>query len=455
MILSPLPEILKQASHSFLERLEQKTFPAHIEIIRQNERGDVCYVLLSGSVEVILREVSNDRVLATLGPGSVFGEAALLTGAPRNASVKTVEKSTVIILKRKELLELLGFDNTISSQIIELLTLRSRPKRLSNVDVEQYLEEGRTMTILKNPLTQAYYRLSSEGWFIWQLLDGKHHLKDLTLEYLAKFKTFAPHQIADVIAGLEAKGFLKKRFLKKDVTAIAFRMSWLQKIMLGIKRCLTATVIFKNVDPILTKIYNSGFKIFFTTKAFVVLTLFSISGIGIFILRWKSMMDLLKENASFSLPIVFGGVLLSFLIHEMAHAFATKSYGRKVYGMGFGWHWISPMVFVDTSDMWLLPKWPRMVVSLSGPYSHFVFSAVFAWIGGITGCVNCWIVALCSYVIGLINLNPLLELDMHYVISDYTDKPTVFTRALKYGISFLSLLLIFLCLKGVILTFWG
>ena len=46
-----------------------------------------------------------DDVLNTLGPGMLFGEGVLLTGEPRNATVRAVEPCEMLVLNRAGLPE--------------------------------------------------------------------------------------------------------------------------------------------------------------------------------------------------------------------------------------------------------------------------------------------------------------------------------------------------------------
>jgi len=70
-------------------------------IIRQGEYGDCMYFLSSGELEVMV----DDRQIAKLGPGSTFGETALMVGERRNASIRTLSHCEVFRLAKSD------FDN--------------------------------------------------------------------------------------------------------------------------------------------------------------------------------------------------------------------------------------------------------------------------------------------------------------------------------------------------------
>lgn len=55
-------------------------------IIRQGDAGEEFFLVLSGEVEVRKREVDSEREVGTLKEGDYFGEIALLTNLPRQAS---------------------------------------------------------------------------------------------------------------------------------------------------------------------------------------------------------------------------------------------------------------------------------------------------------------------------------------------------------------------------------
>jgi CRP-like cAMP-binding protein len=57
------------------------------------------YFLLHGAVDVLDGE---GRILDTLGPGSFFGEMALLLAEPRTASIRTRQQCDVLALDKSD-----------------------------------------------------------------------------------------------------------------------------------------------------------------------------------------------------------------------------------------------------------------------------------------------------------------------------------------------------------------
>ncbi len=95
-------ELFKNAQEVFVREAIQMLTPLIYMpedlIIRQGEYGDCMYFLSSGEVEVIV----DDQRVATLGPGSTFGETALLVGETRNASIFTKTYCEVFRLAKSD-----------------------------------------------------------------------------------------------------------------------------------------------------------------------------------------------------------------------------------------------------------------------------------------------------------------------------------------------------------------
>jgi len=67
--------------------VQEVVYAKGTEIIRQGDAGDAFYLLIDGGVEVIRDGAHVDD----MGAGASFGEVALISGEPRNATVRAVE----------------------------------------------------------------------------------------------------------------------------------------------------------------------------------------------------------------------------------------------------------------------------------------------------------------------------------------------------------------------------
>jgi CRP-like cAMP-binding protein/Zn-dependent protease len=91
-----------------LDQLAAEEFTAGATIIRQGDPGDRFYLVRRGRVEVVLRgEDGAERVLGELGPGDYFGEMALLSDAPRSATVRAITPVALWSLDKASFHELL------------------------------------------------------------------------------------------------------------------------------------------------------------------------------------------------------------------------------------------------------------------------------------------------------------------------------------------------------------
>ncbi len=72
-------------------------------IIREGETGDSAYVVVNGRCRVYKTIDGEKRVVREMGPGSVFGETAVLTSQPRSASVEALETCNVLVVTRDSL----------------------------------------------------------------------------------------------------------------------------------------------------------------------------------------------------------------------------------------------------------------------------------------------------------------------------------------------------------------
>jgi CRP-like cAMP-binding protein len=143
-------------------------------IFHQGDPGDALFIVMTGAIKIMLpSDTGDEAILATLRPGDVFGELALLDGAPRSATATTLEATETLILPRDQFRELLATEPAIRDALLaaiagELRRLTNHVEELHFLDITGRLasrlarlaaESGTTLPDgsirLRSPLTQG------------------------------------------------------------------------------------------------------------------------------------------------------------------------------------------------------------------------------------------------------------------------------------------------------------
>jgi CRP-like cAMP-binding protein len=90
------------------------------ELIRQGEAGREFFLVVEGEAEVC----RDGAVVASRGPGTFFGEIALLLDRPRNASVVASTDMTVEVIDRQDFRRLLDQHPDLHAPLLEATTRR-------------------------------------------------------------------------------------------------------------------------------------------------------------------------------------------------------------------------------------------------------------------------------------------------------------------------------------------
>jgi CRP/FNR family transcriptional regulator, cyclic AMP receptor protein len=88
----------------------------------QGEPGDSMFVLLDGAVKLVVHSKDGELVeLVRHQPPASFGELAVLDGGPRSATAEAVERSTLLVVTRAELLRLLRSEEQVAEALLRSL----------------------------------------------------------------------------------------------------------------------------------------------------------------------------------------------------------------------------------------------------------------------------------------------------------------------------------------------
>lgn len=411
-----------------IDKIEQRTVSAGTTIFCQGDTGDCCYLIQSGRVEVVAHEADEpDHTLGVLTSPTLFGEATLITRSVRNATTRAIENCQLLVLRYEYLSELLETENIVADMFMTLMVDRSRPMQNPIISAHhRQTVSGQQIVILKNPLNGKYFKLSNEGWFIWQQLNGKQTMQEVTLALAEKLHIFAPDIVAALISKLAKSGFIVN--LEVGKASNKTKPLWV-KAMLSMRRILEARIAIGNADKWITKWYRQWAYLLFTKAGKLALAFLSFTGFLAFVVSTgKILYSFQTMHTSWWLFILLlPFTLLSVALHELGHAFATKSFGHEVKYMGVGWYWFGPVAFTDTSDMWLGTRWPRIIVNLAGIFADCItagISALFIYaIPNVYAQSFLWIFSLYTYINAFRMLSPLQDMDGYYVLMDLFDKP--------------------------------
>ena len=103
-----------------------RQFPKQTVLIHEGDVGDSLYIILAGRIKVYASNAAGrEVVLAFYGPGEYVGEMSL-DGAPRSASVITMEPTTCAIVNRAQFRDFLAANPDFAHHLIEKLIHRAR-----------------------------------------------------------------------------------------------------------------------------------------------------------------------------------------------------------------------------------------------------------------------------------------------------------------------------------------
>ncbi len=123
--LARIPIFASSTPAALAEVAEQMTahhLPAGSTVFRQGEPGNELFIVWEGAVRIYTE--ADRKELATLTPGAFFGEVALVTGEPRNASARAVDDAVLLTLGKEQFDAAMKREKTFRDQLRETFYTR-------------------------------------------------------------------------------------------------------------------------------------------------------------------------------------------------------------------------------------------------------------------------------------------------------------------------------------------
>ncbi len=325
-------------------------------------------------------------------------------------------------------------------QAAEHLQVKLRPDLI----VQPQFYEGMTHYVIKDPIALKYFRFKIEEYFLLQQFDGKQTLQDVKRAFERKYRPqtitvddllrFASqlHEagIALIDSPDQAQALVRRR--KKNQWKKAWQ--FLANILYIKIPVVDPEKLLTGMYPYFRWIYTTGFIAFSVGMMLAALTLVAS--------QWTTFSARLPDFQSFftwrTIVYFWCSLAIIKIIHEFGHGLTAKHFGGEVHEMGMLFLVLTPALYCDVTDSWLLPsKWKRIWISAAGIYVECFLASIatFVWWNTEQGLLNSLCLAtmfICSVNTILFNANPLLRYDGYYVMSDYLEIPNLRIKSTQF-----------------------
>ena len=174
----------------------KRTFPKGVVLVQEGDESDSFYIIESGRVKVFgSDEEGNEIIFNVKGPGSYFGEMAALDGAPRSASVETMEKSQVCVVPKSEFQRVLSQHPALALELAKCMARRMRATTRS--------VKSLALTDVSGRVARTLLELATEQ-------DGQTCVEGLTNRDLANMVGASREMVCRIMKGLVAEGLVER-----------------------------------------------------------------------------------------------------------------------------------------------------------------------------------------------------------------------------------------------------
>ena len=332
---------------------------------------------------------------------------------------------------------------TLSDSLISSASRSLRLRMRPDLRMRYHRYQGRPYWVVKEPVGLKYYRFQEEEFSILRMLDGAISYQQIKERFE---KEFAPQRITlqdlqHFIGMLHRSGLViadspgQGRALKRR------RDEVVRRELLG-KLSNILALRFKGIDPErLLKWLHPYIRWYFSIPCFIACIVMALCALSLVVVQYDTFRTRLPAFHEFFGPAnwFWLGITLAVtkVLHEFGHGLSCTHFGGECHEMGVMFLVLTPCLYCNVSDSWLLPnKWHRAVIGAAGMYVEICLAsmATFLWWFSVPGLLNhiCLsVMFVCSVSTVMFNGNPLLRFDGYYILSDIAEIPNLRQKSSK------------------------
>ncbi|MEQ9407793.1 MAG: hypothetical protein RIK87_08695 [Fuerstiella sp.] len=294
--------------------------------------------------------------------------------------------------------------------------------------------------VVKDPLTLHYALLDDQEYGILNLLDGSLSFPELvrrvretwpaaglTAEDLSDFlHSLAGHQLIRQASTGDSDRLVHGPGRRSPLQWLLpmFQILRLQVRLLNPSRLLDAAM------PVVALFGHRFVRRILVAMAVAAAALMAVNA-GQLQQSLPTLQDFLGPQNMLQMLAVFVAVKI---LHEAGHAFTARYFGAECNECGVMLMVMTPVLYTNVSDSWLLPRRQRMLITAAGILVELVIASACAllwWAAspGLTRSVLLNTMLLCSVNTILFNGNPLLRFDGYFLLADQVGIPNLAAQA--------------------------
>ncbi len=307
------------------------------------------------------------------------------------------------------------------------------PRLRPDLSASEFRESDGTETvILKEPVSERFFRLSLFEFDLLKMLDGTISVEQAVQRLKARGLYYSPEEAQTIVTRAAQFGLLlgTKVHTAKNMLALKERMKKAKSAqrlssyyffslpLLNPDNFLGRTVwIFR----LLCNKWTAGLLAIAAPIALYLIVA------GFPRLQREYLFFFNLEN----LLCLWAMIILTKLVHEFSHAYTAKSFGLHVPQMGVALLLFLPCLFCNTTDAWqLADRRQRMAISAAGILAEAVLAviATFIWYFSKPGIINSlafYLMTISMVSTIIFNANPLIKFDGYFILMDYLQIPNL------------------------------
>src|SRR5262245_51666561 len=325
-------------------------------------------------------------------------------------------------------------------QAAEHLRVKLRPDLI----VQPQFYEGMTHYVIKDPIALKYFRFKIEEYFLLQQFNGQNTLQDVKRAFERKYRpqTISIDDLTRFVAQLHEAGIAQLDTPEQAKVLIRRRRKnrW-KKVWQFLANILYIKIPVIDPEKLLTGMYPYFSWIY--TRTFIAFSVsMMLATLTLVVSQSNEFYTTLPEFQSFfnwyTIVAFWCSLAVVKVIHEFGHGLTAKHFGGEVHEMGMLFLVLTPALYCDVTDSWLLPsKWKRIWISAAGIYVECFLASIatFVWWYAADGLLKSLAMAtmfICSINTILFNANPLLRYDGYYVMADWLEIPNLRIKSTQF-----------------------